>query len=289
MKALITGANGQVGSALQEAAPPGCEVALLTRADMELSDAAAIRRVVEEHQPDVLFNCAAYTAVDKAESEPELAQAINGDAVRAMASAMRNSGGGLVQVSTDFVFDGKQSSPYKPGDRRNPLGIYGATKAAGEDAAGAEAIIVRTSWVYAAGGANFVRTMLRLMSERDELSVVADQIGAPTWATGLATTLWALAAKDRPGIYHHSDAGAASWYDFAIAIQEEALELGMLGRSIPIHPIPGSLYPTPAKRPAFSLLDDSATRALLGDASTGGHSHWRVNLRTMLKEELALG
>ncbi|HSG56487.1 MAG TPA: dTDP-4-dehydrorhamnose reductase, partial [Paracoccaceae bacterium] len=236
-------------------------------------------------RPDLVINAAAYTAVDRAESEEPLALAVNGGAVAAITAALAETGGRLVHVSTDFVFDGTSSRAYQPADQRNPLSAYGRTKAAGEDAAGPHALIVRTAWVYTAGGANFVRTMLRLMAERDSLAVVADQIGAPTWAPGLAATIWGLVDKGATGIFHHSDAGVASWYDFAVAIQEEALAIGLLARAIPIRPIKTADYPTPALRPAFSLLDCTETRALLAD----GHTHWRINLRKMLNEEQALG
>lgn len=284
MKALVTGVGGQLGRALLATAPEGWTCVALDRAALDLGDADAIARIVETEQPDLVLNAAAYTAVDKAESEPELANAINAGAPGAFARALAGSGKRLVQVSTDFVFDGASGHGYRPGNARNPQSVYGASKAAGEDAAGDDAIIVRTSWVYAAGGANFVRTMLRLMREREELRVVADQIGSPTWATGLARTLWGLAAADRPGIYHHRDAGVASWYDFAVAIAEEAHALGLIARIPAIVPIATSDYPTPAKRPSFSVLDVSGTRSLLGDA----HVHWRTNLKTMLKEEKAL-
>lgn len=284
MKALVTGVGGQLGRALLATAPEGWTCVALDRAALDLGDADAIARIVETEQPDLVFNAAAYTAVDKAESEPELANAINAGAPGAFARALAGSGRRLVQVSTDFVFDGASGHGYRPGNARNPQSVYGASKAAGEDAAGDDAIIVRTSWVYAAGGANFVRTMLRLMREREELRVVADQIGSPTWATGLARTLWGLAAADRPGIYHHRDAGVASSYDFAVAIAEEAHALGLIARIPAIVPIATSDYPTPAKRPSFSVLDVSGTRSLLGDA----HVHWRTNLKTMLKEEKAL-
>lgn len=284
MKALVTGVGGQVGRALLATAPEGWTCVALDRAALDLGDADAIARIVETEQPDLVLNAAAYTAVDKAESEPALANAINASAPGAFARALAGSGKRLVQVSTDFVFDGASGHGYRPGNARNPQSIYGASKAAGEDAAGDDAIIVRTSWVYAAGGANFVRTMLRVMREREELRVVADQIGSPTWATGLARTLWDLAAADRPGIYHHRDAGVASWYDFAVAIAEEAHALGLIARIPAIVPIATSDYPTPAKRPSFSVLDVSGTRSLLGDA----HVHWRTNLKTMLKEEKAL-
>ena len=284
MKALITGVNGQLGKALLADAPAGWTCVALDRAALDLTDTDAIARMVDAEQPDLVLNAAAYTAVDRAEGEPELAHAINAGAPEAFSKALGNAGR-LVQVSTDFVFDGARGHAYLPDDTRNPQSVYGASKAAGEDAAGDKAIIVRTSWVYAAGGANFVRTMLRLMRERDELRVVADQIGSPTWAQGLATTIWGLAAKDATGIWHHCDAGIASWYDFAVAIAEEAHAVGLLDRTATIHPIATSEYPTPARRPAFSVLDVTATREVLGDIS----AHWRSNLRAMLKEEKALG
>lgn len=285
MKAMVTGAGGQLGKALVAAAPAGVHITALARADCDLAEPHSIEAAIAAHRPDVLINAAAYTAVDRAESEVDLAMRVNGEAVMVMRRALDSYGGRLVQVSTDFVFDGASNRAYAPDARRNPLSTYGLSKAAGEDAAGPDALIVRTSWVYAAGGGNFVRTMLRLMRERDELNVVQDQIGAPTLAGGLAATIWALVDKQAMGIFHHRDAGVASWYDFAVAVQEEALALGLLSRAIPIRPIPSSAYPVPARRPAFSLLDDSATRALLGDAPP----HWRVNLRKMLKEEQALG
>ena len=284
MKVLVTGANGQVGRALLANAPEGWDVRGLTRAELDLTDPAAIRDLIAREQPDLLVNPAAYTAVDKAESEEDLARAINADAVAAMAEALGITRGRLVQVSTDFVFDGTASTPYAPDAPLSPVSAYGRTKAAGEQAAGPDALIVRTSWVHAAGGANFVLTMLRLMRNREELSVVADQTGSPTWASGLANVIWALAERGENGIWHHSDAGEATWHGFAEAIQEEALALGLLDRAIPIHAIATADYPTPAARPAYSVLDCSKTRAALGEAA-----HWRDNLRRMLAEENALG
>lgn len=286
MKAIVTGTGGQLGRALLTAGPAGWDVIGLDRARLDLADPQAIARVMDQERPDLVINAAAYTAVDRAEDDRAAAQAVNGDAVGVIAAALGRNGGQLVQVSTDFVFDGRSSTPYPPDAARNPLSVYGATKASGEDQAGADAIICRTSWAYAAGGANFVRTMLRLMKERDRLNVVGDQIGAPTWARSLADTLWALADRGTPGeIYHHQDAGVASWYDFAVAIQEEALEAGLLDRAIEISPIASEDYPTPARRPAFSVLDMRSTAAVTGNRPT----HWRENLRRMLKEESALG
>lgn len=285
MKVLITGANGQLGKALLRQVPGEWQVDAVGRAELDLGDTNAVSAKVRAGGYDLVLNAAAYTAVDKAESEEDTALAVNAGAVGAMAQGLRETGGKLVHVSTDFVFDGRSSRAYRPEDTQAPLSAYGRTKAAGELAAGEDAIIVRTAWVYAAGGGNFVRTMLRLMRERDELRVVADQIGAPTYAPGLAATLLGLVARQASGIYHHSDAGVASWYDFAVAIYEEGRALGLLERDVTIVPIPSSAYPTPAARPAFSLLDSSATREILGDRPP----HWRENLRIMLEEEKTLG
>ncbi len=285
MKVLITGANGQLGGALQRTAPSHAEINAIDVDDVDFTEDAmfAARLVVEA--PDVLINAAAYTAVDKAEDDEETAREINAAAVAIMAKAMADQGGKLVHVSTDFVFDGKASEPYKPDDKRAPISAYGRTKAEGEDQLSESDLLVRTAWVYEAGGANFVRTMIRLMKERDELGIVADQIGSPTWATGLAQVIWGLVEKDASGTYHHSDEGAISWYDFAVAIAEEAQALGLIERIPTIKPITTADYPTPAVRPAYSVLDCSKTRALLGQPGTP----WRENLRLMLKEEANLG
>lgn len=285
MKVLLFGGNGQLGRALRATAPESMSITAPSRTELDLHDPAAIARAVRSAAPSLVLNAAAYTAVDRAEAEPDLARAINAEAVGAMARAVRELGSRLIHVSTDFVFDGLSPVPYAPDAPRRPLSVYGRTKAEGEDLAGPDAAIVRTSWVHAAGGANFVRTMLRIMRERGEVRVVADQIGAPTWARSLAVTIWGLADKRASGIFHHRDAGVASWYDFAVAIAEEALVLGMLDAMPDVIPIPTRDYPTPAARPAFSLLDDAATRAILGDRT----AHWRANLRTMLKEEQSIG
>lgn len=279
MKVLITGARGQLGRALIATAPAGATLDPTDVAELDITDAGAVQRHVAALQPQLVINAAAYTAVDKAESEEAAAHRINAEAVGNLARAAGDTGARLVHVSTDFVFDGRQSTPYAPDATPNPLSAYGRTKLAGEQAAGAEALIVRTAWVYAAQGGNFVHTMLRLMAERDQVRVVADQIGTPTHATGLAEAIWSLAARDARGIFHHSDSGAASWYDFAVAIQEEALARGLLTRAVPVEPIATADYPTPAMRPAYSVLDKSATAALIGAAP-----HWRVQLRRMIEE-----
>lgn len=284
MKALVTGAHGQLGRALLAAVPAGWTAVGLGRDDLDLTDCTAIERVVHHHRPEAILNAGAYTAVDRAESEEALAFAVNAEAVGALSAAAAAVAAHLVHVSTDFVFDGMSPRAYLPGDRRNPLSVYGRSKAAGEDAAGEGAAIVRTAWVYGAGGANFVNTMIRLMRTRDEVRVVADQIGAPTWAGGLAETVWALAAGRMSGVFHHSDAGVASWYDFAVAVQEEAALAGLLERTVPIVPITTADYPTPAVRPAFSLLDSRATRDALGQRPV----HWRANLRRMLADQVVV-
>jgi dTDP-4-dehydrorhamnose reductase len=280
MKALIVGSAGQLGRALQATAPIGTEITALTRGDLDVTDADAVMRMVEVNQPDVIFNAAAYTAVDKAESEPEQARGVNATAVAHLVAAANVAGATLVQVSTDFVFDGQSARAYKPDDSAHPISIYGQTKYEGEQAIGKEALIVRTGWVYATTGHNFVRTMLRLMGEREELRIVCDQIGTPTYAPGLASTLWALVAHGAQGIWHHSDAGTASWYDFAVAIQEEAVALGLLRQTARLVPIATADYFTPARRPIFSVLDKSKTWSALNQISP----HWRVNLRAMLKD-----
>ncbi|MBO9499955.1 MAG: dTDP-4-dehydrorhamnose reductase [Novosphingobium sp.] len=285
MKVLVTGANGQVGRALQAVAPAGAVITPTDVGDLDITDAAAVDAFVGVLGPQLIVNAAAYTAVDKAESDEALAQRINADAVANLAAAARAHGAKLAHISTDFVFDGTSGSPYAVDAVPNPLSVYGGTKLAGEVAAGPESLIVRTSWVYAAAGGNFVHTMLRLMRERDELRVVADQIGTPTYATGIAEAIFGLASQGLSGIFHFTDSGAASWYDFAVAIQEEALAIGLLDREARIVPIATSDYPTPARRPSYSVLDKTATIAALG----GPAPHWRANLRRMLAEVKANG
>ncbi len=285
MKVLITGANGQLGGALQRTAPHWADVNAIDVEDVDLTDSAMLRARLAVEAPDLIINAAAYTAVDKAEADENLARAINADAVAEMVDAMAMSGGKVVHVSTDYVFDGNSPVAYRPDDQRNPQSAYGRTKAEGEDKLRHQDLLVRTAWVYEAGGANFVRTMVRLMNERDEIGVVADQVGSPTWATGLARTIWALVEKGATGTFHHSDDGAVSWHDFALAIAEDAHALGLIKRIPAIRAIGTADYPTPARRPAFSLLDCSATRALIGDQPVP----WRTNLLMMLEEEAKLG
>jgi dTDP-4-dehydrorhamnose reductase len=281
---LVLGDGGQVARAVVATAPPQHDVVGKRRADLDIADPAAVARALAQTPVDWIVNGAAYTAVDKAEDEPEIARLVNDTAVGQLAGAAAAASCRLVHLSTDFVFDGASGRAYLPTDTANPLSVYGRTKLGGERqvlAAGGAGIVIRTSWVHAAGGRNFVLTMLRLMRERDQLRVVADQIGTPTWATGIARAVWSLIDSGSPGgLYYWTDLGVASWYDFAVAIQEEALERGLLERAVPIVPIATSDYPTRATRPRFSVLDTSATRALVRTEA----KHWRQNLRHMLDE-----
>jgi dTDP-4-dehydrorhamnose reductase len=299
MKVLIIGAAGQLGRALCSSVPnaiAGKPVQLITTTReggngvraLDLTDAAACRDLVQELRPDWVINAAAYTAVDRAESEPELAWAVNAGAPEAFAEALQGRGGRILQLSTDFVFNGQQGRPYQPLQPVDPLGVYGASKAAGErvvlEQLGQEgrAVVLRTSWVYGPVGKNFLLTMLRLMGEREQLGVVADQVGCPTSTAGLAQACWAVLEQSVAGVYHWSDAGAASWYDFALAIRELALAQGLLQRVATVRPLTTAEYPTPARRPSYSLLDCTASRAQLQLEPR----HWREALADALRELL---
>jgi dTDP-4-dehydrorhamnose reductase len=280
---LVLGGGGQVARAIIATAPSGPVVIARSHAELDIADPAAIAAVLEEARPDWIVNGAAYTAVDLAEEQVASATLANDTAVDVLAAAAGEAGSRLVHLSTDFVFDGMSGRAYVPGDTANPLSVYGRTKLAGEGHVlkTGSGIVLRTSWVYASTGRNFVLTMLRLMREKDKLGVVSDQVGAPTWSTGIASAIWGLIDMGAPaGVYHWTDLGVASWYDFAIAIQEEALVRGLLERPIPITPIATAQYPTKAVRPRFSVLDTRSTRALNPAAA----QHWRVNLRHMLDE-----
>lgn len=265
MVVLVTGASGQLGQALQsvKAGYGQIEFHFAASAEADITNPEALQALFERTKPDFCINAAAYTAVDKAESEPEKARAVNVAGARNLAGICRKTNCTLVHVSTDFVFDGSKSVPYKEDDPTNPQGIYGLTKRDGEleIARGLERyFIVRTSWVYSQFGHNFMKTMLRLAGERKEISVVNDQIGAPTYAVDLAHALLAIACSGKTayGIYHYSNSGIASWCDFAA-------EIFRLSESrVTLHAIPTSSFPTPAKRPAYSVLDTSRTRLVFG-------------------------
>lgn len=282
MKVFVTGKGGQLAWELENSKPDHVVQTVLGRAELDVSDRKAVFKIVEELKPDVVINAAAYTAVDKAESESELAYKVNRDGAKYLAEACKAFNARFLHVSTDFVFDGSQTAPYPTDAKTSPLGVYGASKLAGDNAvldALPNSVIVRTAWVYSENGNNFVKTMLRLMAEKPQLGIVYDQVGTPTWAAGLAAWLWAVADKeDVSGIYHWTDAGVASWYDFAVAIQELAVERGLLEKAIPISPIPASAYPTPAKRPNFSVLDKASAEDVSGVQTV----HWRQQLSVML-------
>ena len=292
MKVLLTGAAGQLGQALSQQLPAGVELIACSRAELDLADAVACQALVQRHRPDWVLNAGAYTAVDKAESEPELALAVNGGAPRAFAEALLETGGRLLQVSTDFVFNGSQGSPYRLEQKRDPLGVYGSSKAAGEEAveqllgpaaggAGAgRGVILRTSWVMGPVGKNFALTMLRLHRERQQIGVVEDQVGCPTSTHTLAAACWrVISAGISEPVLHWSDAGAASWFDVAVAVGELAQELGLLEQPALVNPLTTAEYPLPAKRPSYSLLDCSGSRRLLELAPTP----WRQALRQLLE------
>ncbi|HEV3150617.1 MAG TPA: dTDP-4-dehydrorhamnose reductase [Acidobacteriaceae bacterium] len=267
MRLLLFGGNGQVGRALQGCGTLGNELTVATRQDCDLTDAESVRLLVRRVRPEAIVNAAAYTAVDKAESDRESCFAVNAFAPRAMAEEAAALGAKLVHYSTDYVFDGTKATPYVEEDATGPRNVYGASKLAGEEGiaqAGGAFIILRTSWVYSNHGANFLKTMLRLRTERPELRIVADQHGAPTSADAIATATVRIltdagAEKWRSGVYHMTAGGATSWYGFAKAIFARA------GAPTPsLVPIETAEYPTPAARPANSVLSNEKFAAHFG-------------------------
>jgi dTDP-4-dehydrorhamnose reductase len=285
LKVLVTGSSGQVGRAVAAAAPADAVMTLVSHRDLDITSRSDVLNIVERVRPDLIINAAAYTAVDQAEQEPEVAEAANVRGPENLAAAAREINAQLFHLSTDFVFDGNQSTAYTPDAPTNPLSAYGRTKLLGETRVLAvhscRSLILRTAWVYAAQGKNFVLTMLRLMKERGAVRVVTDQIGTPTSASSIARVLWALAGVEgTSGVLHWTDAGVASWYDFAVAIAEEATALRILTSPVSVTPILTSDYPTIASRPRFSLLDTSETQA----RSRQSPLHWRVQLRATLAE-----
>lgn len=259
MNVLIIGKNGQVAWELQQTCPCHITAHAYGRNEINITDPLSIEHVIKQINPVVIINASAYTAVDKAESEQDEAYLINATAVELLAKAATKHSIRLLHVSTDFVFDSSKNTPYEVYDQTNPLNVYGASKLAGEQAVKTyctvNSAIVRTSWVYSSHGNNFVKTMLRLMTEKDELNVISDQIGCPTNARGFAQYLWQLAEqKTLKPIYHYSDLGVTSWYEFALEIQTLALEYNILDKKIPVLPILSSEYFTNAVRPKYSVL-----------------------------------
>lgn len=286
---VVTGASGQLGQTISrlwsDSPLPQYQLKALDRIELDLSQADKAIAVLTELQPSVIVNAAAYTQVDKAESDSVAAQLINADAAGRIAAWAVENAAKLIHISTDFVFDGTSKTPYDPDQQTNPLGVYGASKLAGEQQIQAIAkqhsAIIRTSWLYSETGNNFVKTMLHLMGEKEQLSVVDDQIGSPTSTHGLAALIFAMILnRNAEGIYHWTDGGSISWFEFALEIQRQAVQEGLLSKAIPISPIPTSGYPTPAQRPAYSVLDRSRA---LADFDCPG-ADWQAQLNLVLKE-----
>jgi dTDP-4-dehydrorhamnose reductase len=294
---LLIGKNGQVGKELEKILTPQVNLVGIARPEIDLTNEDSIINTISQHKPQIIINAAAYTAVDKAESEIEIAIAINEIAPAIMAEAAKKIGASLIHISTDYVFDGKNSQPYSETHPTNPVSIYGKTKLAGEKAIQeilSNYLILRTAWVYGFyGKGNFVKTMLRLGGEREEIRVVADQIGTPTWAKDIASTISSIIQINESsnnmqninGIYNYTNSGVSSWYDFAVAIFEEAENLGFPLKVQRIIPITTAEYPTPANRPAYSVLSGTKISTILGTHAP----HWRQSLREMLKELIING
>lgn len=262
---VVTGAGGQLGKCLKDIAPsyPQARFHFFNREELPLNDFEKMRRQLESIRPDVIINAAAYTAVDKAETESDLAFLINGQAVGELAVICKSIGARLLHVSTDYVFDGNAEMPYTEDAAVVPINVYGASKQEGEKlllASDTEAAVVRTSWIYSRHGNNFVKTMLRLMKERESIGVVNDQVGCPTYAIDLAEALivMALAAGEVKGIYHFSNSGPITWYEFASAIRDA------IGSACLVKPILTVDFPTPAKRPHYSVMSNEKIRAVFG-------------------------
>ncbi|NDW16251.1 dTDP-4-dehydrorhamnose reductase [Alteromonas genovensis] len=283
MKIVVIGNAGQLSYELVRIL--GEDTICLGPEDTDITKEDVLSKTLSQLSPDVIINAAAYTAVDKAEEDLALCNAINATAVENLAKYCKSSDAFLVHVSTDYVFNGHKGSPYLPNDPIEPQGAYGKTKADGEKAVlelvPEQSCLIRTAWVYSAYGNNFVKTMLRLMADKPQLTVIDDQIGTPTWAKGLAQACISAAKNKTAGVFHWTDEGVASWYDFALAIQELALEKGLLEKAIPVLPIPTSEYPTPAKRPHYSVLDKTSTRKVFSEVQP---AHWRKQLSAMMDE-----
>ena len=283
-KIIVTGAGGQLGQEIKVLASvfPSFDFVFADRGQLPINDPARVSAFFNEYQPAWCINCAAYTAVDKAESEQEAAFAINGDAPGYLARACRGAGTRLIHISSDYVFDGSSATPLKEDDNTDPINIYGASKLEGEKQAlqihPDGTIIIRTSWVYSRFGNNFVKTMIRLMTERPAINVVNDQIGSPTYAADLAAAILHIinAAHFVPGIYNYSNEGELSWYDFALAIRK------LIGSNCAVGPIASVNYPTPARRPHYSLLDKSLIKKTYGISIPDWHASLTVCIKGLI-------
>ena len=283
MSIVVIGNAGQLSLELVRIL--GEDTICLGPEDTDITNESVLSETLSKLAPSVIINAAAYTAVDKAEEDFDLCHAINATAVENLAKYCKQSGAFLVHVSTDYVFNGHKGSPYLTDDTIEPQGVYGKTKADGEKALlellPNASCLIRTAWVYSSHGNNCVKTMLRLMADKPQLSVIDDKIGTPTWAKGLAEVCVSAAQNKTQGVYHWTDEGVASWYDFALAIQELGIEKGLLSSAIPVLPIPSSQYPTPASRPHYSVLDKTSTRDTFSSLNL---THWRTQLSAMMDE-----
>ena len=287
---LVTGANGQLGRTLEHhwgdsGLARNSELILYDMSRLDLTLSHQVEEELNRIKPRTILNTAAYTSVDHAETDRDAAFAINASAVATLAGWAASNDCFVVHISTDFVFDGSKSVPYLPADHASPLSVYGSSKLAGETALQSQLpdrhAIIRTSWLYSEYGKNFVQTMLRLMKEQEELGVVADQVGSPTSTHSLVALLLAILGQGiKPGIYHWTDGASISWYEFAQAIQQEAIDQGLLGRKIPIKPLTTKEYSAPAVRPAYSVLDRSKTLNDIGMRATD----WQQELRLVIKQ-----
>ncbi|BBQ88596.1 TPA: dTDP-4-dehydrorhamnose reductase [Klebsiella quasipneumoniae subsp. quasipneumoniae] len=282
MKVLLTGANGQLGQCFQDRLPEGWDIWATDTSELDITNKDLVLAAVNKYKPDVIVNAAAYTAVDKAENDIDVARLVNKDGPENLAIAASKNGAILVHVSTDYVFDGRASIPYKECDDTNPLGVYGLTKLEGENAVATvlpNAIILRTAWVFSEYGNNFVKTMLRLAKDRDSLSIVSDQRGCPTYAGDIANAIILLIQNNSAGgIFHFCGDEEVSWSEFAQAIFDAAVKAGTLSQPPIINAISTEQYPTPAKRPAYSTLDCSK----IADYGISA-SHWRKALAKITK------
>ncbi|MCC3703427.1 dTDP-4-dehydrorhamnose reductase [Rouxiella badensis] len=266
MKILLTGANGQLGRCFQDRLPEGWQVRALGSAELDIGNKSQVEEAVLSWKPDAIVNAGAYTAVDKAESEPESAARVNTLGPENLAHAARSVGAKLIHVSTDYVFDGKGTQPYRETDTTNPLGVYGKTKLDGENAVQAilpEAAIIRTAWVFSEYGSNFVKTMVNLAEKRDELGIVSDQRGCPTYAGDLATAIIELLQSNaQGGIYHFGGDREVSWFEFADKIFDVAVSQGRIEKKPTLNAVTTDQYPTPARRPAYSVLAGEKIKSL---------------------------
>ena len=281
MKVLVSGSNGQLGNEIKELAPAysQTEFVFLHRNELDLNDLSALEQVFHAHKPAYFINCAAYTAVDKAEEEVETAFAINAKAVGLIATQCKKSNCRLIHISTDYVFNGISDLPFQVEDPKGPLNNYGKSKLQGEVLAvqeNPETMIIRTSWVYSTYGKNFVKTMIRLMQEKQSIQVVNDQLGSPTYAADLANAIMQIVHSGKwfPGIYHYSNEGIISWYDFAVEIKK------LIHASCQLLPVGSDSFPTPAKRPKYSALN---TEKIKQTYSVPGR-YWKDSLRQCIEK-----